>query len=83
MSSHEKRIEQLCEAREFWESRVEQLAGCGRLERYAQSRLEELDAEFYALVNETTPRAIEAVPDQKLTPRAIEAVPQTKTKPVP
>lgn len=63
MNSYEKRIDQLCEAREFWEIRLEQLAGCERLERYAQSRLEELDQEFYALVNETTPRAVEAVPN--------------------
>lgn len=66
MSSHEKRIEQLCEAREFWEIRLEQLAGCERLERYAQSRLEELDQEFYALVNEKAPVASETFSQKQI-----------------
>jgi len=65
MSSHEKRIEQLCEAREFWEGRVEQLAGCGRLEAAAVARLAELDQEFYALVNEKAPEATETFPQKQ------------------
>jgi len=59
MNSYEKRIDQLCEAREFWEIRLEQLAGCGWLERAAEARLAELDQEFYALVNEKAPEATE------------------------
>lgn len=65
MSSHEKRIEQLCEAREFWEIRLEQLAGCGRLERAAEARLAELDQEFYTLVNDKTPVSAEALSQNK------------------
>lgn len=66
MSSHEKRIEQLCEAREFWEIRLEQLAGCGRLERAAEARLAELDQEFYALVNEKAPEATETFSQKQI-----------------
>lgn len=68
MSNHEKgleRLERLCEAREFWETRLEQLAGCGRLEQYAQSRLAELDQEFYALENEKAPEAAETFSQNK------------------
>lgn len=66
MSSHEKRIEQLCEAREFWEIRLEQLAGCGRLERAAEARLAELDQEFYTLVNEKAPVASETFSQKQI-----------------
>jgi len=31
MSSHEKRIEQLCEAREFWEIRLKSMVESGQL----------------------------------------------------
>ena len=65
MNSYEKRIDQLCEAREFWEIRLEQLAGCGWLERAAEARLAELDAEFYALVNEKAPEATETFSQTK------------------
>lgn len=66
MSTYQERLERLCEAREFWEGRVEQLAGYGRLEQYAQSRLEELDQEFYALVNEKAPEATETFSQKQI-----------------
>ena len=65
MSGYQQELERLCEAREFWADRLEQLAGCGRLEKGAKETLERLDNEFCALTNEKAPEAAETFSQNK------------------